>query len=169
MGDIMREELKDIFIGWNQKEINIAWQMIIFLRKVNVTIEEFESFAEYQQIQSFNHAKEIRNILYLRSEIFKELSRECPLCRKKMVLYPVNSSKCTQVPNKKLNSVWSCPDEKGCGEQIWNQKDAMFYIRKMEKKFKKIIDEMSQEEILELDVPRDFYKSFRASGGCGGK
>jgi len=46
------------------------------------------------------------------------LFRKCPDCGKTMGIFPVNYNRRTVVPpanGERLQSVWFCPDEKGCG------------------------------------------------------
>ena len=124
-----------VFSGWNAREINIAWQMLLFLRKVDLTIDKFEEYAEFRQVQTQHEVDYTGRMFYLRSKFFKEDARTCDECGNKMLLQPVNVSDCTRVGNRRLNSVWTCDDRKGCGHQVWNSKSASFYINRTQKKF----------------------------------
>lgn len=165
--DIKEElEYSTIFIGWSPKEINLAYQMLIFLRKVDISTDAFEEYAEFLQVTAVDNNLVSRNSFFIRSAVFEKEALVCPDCGSRMFLYPVNATKCTQIPNKRINSVWSCPNERECGNQVWNHKDAGYYISRMEKVFIKKLESMSREEILAIEIPKDYHKKFKSK--CGG-
>lgn len=158
------DRYNEIFTGWSPKDINIAWQMILFLRKVNVSLEEFERYAEFRQTEQFEHFVYSTNVFYLRRKIFERESEKCPECGTPMYIYPINTTRCNQIPNKRINSVWYCPDERNCGYEKFNHKDAAFYLRKLEKAFHKELNSMDRKAVLDIEVP----DSFKNRGKCGG-
>lgn len=153
-----------IFSGWSRKEVDIAYQMLFFLKKVNVTLEEFKGYASYLQEESFYRVKARQNIFIMMLEHQQKHSKKCPECGAVMNIEGVNISKCTQIADKKIQSVWSCSDRKGCGHQIWNTKSDFFYIKQRNRNFFKTIEGMTEKEISELEVDRTIHK-FYAGGG----
>lgn len=169
------DQLKDIFIGWSHKEINIAYQMLLFLKKVSVDQEEFSEFADYIQKNRFYSAKAFKNFSGLESIWIHEHPYECPECGSRMLIADVNNKKCTIVGGK-WKSVWTCTNLKKCGHQIWKTKPAIFEIKKFAKPFydkweMANIDELISDKTDEFlrKKTKEYLNKKNNCGGCGGK
>lgn len=173
------EKFNTIFTGWSRKEINIGYQMILFLRKLNIGIDKFEEYAKYLQQDFYNTVKMDQNIKLKMFEHYEENGKKCPDCGLLLSIDNVNISNCTSLNDKKIKSVFTCPNMEGCGYQEWNKNNASYYIRKINKGFWKMIENMSDKELLELDVDRSkvkfmyntdqFSEQPKRPGGCGKK
>jgi hypothetical protein len=166
------ERFGKLFAGWTTQQINIAWQMILFLRKARVSIEEFEQYAEFVQSIQVRQKKASIKYFYLKDKFFRENSLDCPDCGEKMVLEAVNHSNCARVPGG-WKSVWTCSNLRECGKQVWNKKTIFFYTRRIERKFKQKYKNWTPEDFLKVDIPKQHYKmypgtSHNADKKCGG-
>ena len=67
-----------------------------------------------------------------------------------MSISPVNNSKCSQIPDKKIKSVWSCLDEIGCGFQMWNTRPVNYYIEDIQRSFDKKYLKMDDSDLVKI-------------------
>lgn len=161
---------KDLFIGWNEKEINIAYQMILFLKKVKVDLEEFEEYANHVQKNRFYNEKAKRNFAILEMIWQEENPEKCPECGSPMFIADVNDKKCTMVGGK-WKSVWTCKNIKECGHQIWKKKPTIFEIKKRMKPFYDKWGAAPLEELISDKIDklvRKRLQSYKSENNCGG-
>lgn len=151
------EKYDKIFAGWSRKALTVTRQMIQFLEDQGVSQE---TFIEY--VDLFLYLQRIgdeisKKAFILRTRELREIRKDCPECGIKMNIEPVNNTNCTQINNKKLNAVWSCEDERGCGYQEFTKKTVNYYFQKAMERFKakhggKTIEEILNIPIVESDV-----------------
>lgn len=158
-------KFKEIFTGWSEKEINIAYQMILFLDKVRVPLGDFEEYAKYLQNQAFYTEKARQNLFFMQIEFLEKNSRKCGKCGTIMDLGAVNTAKCNQIPDKKIKSVFTCLNIE-CTHQVWSQKSSFEYENQLNKRFLKTVEGMTEKEIADLNIDRSKYKLRKNNGGC---
>lgn len=171
------KKYNELFTGWSRKEVNLTSQMIKFCRIANLTIEDFERYADYLEKQQFLSEKAAQNEFLMLAEYITKHIKRCDECGKPMNVSDVNISDCTRVPGKS-KSVWTCTDMRGCGNQVWNTKPSFFHMNKLERAFLKTIEGITLEELADSKVDRSkikfFYRPAAARNKqpkkpCGGK
>lgn len=164
-------EMDQIFKGWSAKELKTSFQVIGFLRIKDISIDAFEEYISFVMKRSRVTEELSTKAFWLRLKIRKEQALTCTECGERMLLFPVNVSSCTQLPDKKIKSTWMCIDQEGCGHQVYNRKPIRWYEDKVSLKLKKDYGSLSVEEIMniKLDTEEIDRYSTKKSGGCGGK
>lgn len=163
-------EMDKVFDGWSGKELKIAFQVINFLGIKGITVEEFEEYILFVMERSRVTDKLSTKAFFLRLKIKKEQALICAECGERMLLFPVNVSKCTQLPDKAINSTWMCLDREECGHQVYNKKPISWYEEKVTRQLKKRYGNLSIDDIIniKLDIKEiDQYSTKHR--GCGRK
>lgn len=160
-------EFDKIFSGWSFKELGIAWQVFKFLRQKGIDSEKFDEYIEFVRMRTRISNEMEEKAFFLRKQMWRDEGLKCSMCGSSMILLPVNTSKCTQIADKKIKSTWMCPDEKGCGHQVYNKKSFEWHQMQIAKKMKSKYGNKTIEEILQEPIDKDILKQYKG-GGCGG-
>ena len=160
--------LRELFSGWSEKEINLTYQMLLFTKKAQIDLEEFEDFANTLQLERFNNKRADINLYKLQQIWARENAVVCPECGAPMNVADVNNKKCTMVGGK-WRSVWTCANVRECGHQIWNKKPAAFEFKKWMKPFYDKWGNSSIAELTSKETEENIRLRFKAiQKRCGG-
>jgi hypothetical protein len=163
-------EYDRVFEGWSSKDLSTGINLILFLRAKNIQIEQFEDYVNFTRERGAITGEVHKKAFYLRMKIWNEMRKQCPLCEKPMNIFPVNVSKCTRLPDKKIKSTWMCPDSPGCGYQDYNHKPVEHYWDEVAKELKHRYGSFSIEDLVKMDLDLENIGGFaHKNKGCGGK